>query len=227
VGGIDILRHQSEWFFFSVLAVAQRCYDSGIAGVARQVVSAKAFHCENCAIAKKLGCANETVNFTTLLVCISWRVKIVSGTAGWTSYGLRVKTAVARVGVFCGAVIIEEPCSHCGIGPVVGQGQHDAVAWTAVGAIDVGVEMTGIGWIKEFFQTFGTDRQVRRNADCGALVVLALPDGEFVQAFWLRREHIDFGDAGRGRRLRFQIPKKSFEASLGAFEMNFDSFFPV
>ncbi len=58
-GGVDILRHEGEGFFFAVLAIAESGYGRGIAGVACQVISSEAFQREDCAGIEKLGCAAD------------------------------------------------------------------------------------------------------------------------------------------------------------------------
>ena len=163
-GHLDIPHHQCEGFFFPVLAIPQSRDGSGIPGIACQVVPAESFHRENPASTKNLGRPADAPFASIrgfIVVRLNLRVKIVAGTASWTSHGLRVKTTIAGIEIFRGTVIVEQPVFHGGVRPVVRQSQHDGVARPAIGAVDVGIQVARIGGIEEFFQALIANRQVR------------------------------------------------------------------
>src|SRR5580700_8615137 len=178
VSGLEIARHQCKGFFFAVFPLAQSRNSPCVSSITRQVVSTESFQRENAAVAKQLrGFANARFIST---YDASVGAERVIRSAGWARYRLRMKAAVARIVIFRVAIIVQRPALHGSVGPVVRQTKNNRIARTAVGAVDIGIQIARISWIKKFFQTSLTDRQVRRNANRRPLATLALADGEFV-----------------------------------------------
>src|SRR5271168_3281786 len=133
------------------------------------------------------------------------RVKIIIRPTCRTGDGLRMKTAVARIAEFSGAIVIEQPIFHGGVGAVVGQVKYHAVSRTAVSTVDIRVAITWICGVEEFIQTGITHWQVGRDSRGWLLRPLALANRKLVNPQWYRRAHFHFGDAGSGWGLCSQI----------------------
>src|ERR1700690_1714451 len=73
--------------------------------------------------------------------------------------GLRMKAPIHRIYVFGGAMSIERPSGHRGVGAIVWQTANDAVARPAVRAINIGIMMAAIVGVEEFLQALFANRQ--------------------------------------------------------------------
>src|SRR5580704_18245654 len=167
-GHLDIPHHQGEGFFFPILAISQSLDGCGIPGIACQVVSTQTFYSQNPPGAKNPGRLTDAV-FAFLYsdvgiqvnVRANLREKIVTRAASWTSYRLGMKTTVAGIAIFRGAIVVEQPVVHGGVGPVVRQRLHDGVTRPAIGTVDVRVQVARIGGVEKFFETVVTNGKVR------------------------------------------------------------------
>ena len=69
-----------------------------------------------------------------------------------------MKSAVRRVAVFRIAIRVHRPIFHGGVVAIVGQEMYDAVARSAVRAVDVGISIPLVGRVEAFFQAVFADR---------------------------------------------------------------------
>src|ERR1700730_4121384 len=182
------------------------------------MVSAESFHGEDAASVQQLNRFADA-RFTSVRGPIA-RVQVITRSTVRARNRLRVKTAVARILIFCVAVVVQTPILHRSVGSVVRQTNDNRIARTAVGAVDVGIPIAPVSWVKKFLQASIADREVRRNANCRPLPPLALTDSELIQAYRGRAADFDLCDASRCGRLCFQVLNKSLQLWLGAFQIN-------
>src|ERR1700684_397600 len=189
------------------------------------MVAAKPFHGENAPAAEKLR------GYADTLLCCRRRffalLQIIAGPASRTRYRLSIETAVLRVVILCGAVIVEAQISHCRIDPVVRQAQNDRVARAAIRTVDIRIAVAPIGRIEQFLQARVANRKVRSNADGETVSPMAFANCEFVQSNRVGTMDFNFRDVRSGRRFRFQILHKCQQAFLRAFEKNLDSLLAI
>src|ERR1700736_2994974 len=138
-----------------------------------------------------------------------------------------MKPAIRRIVVLRLAERIHRPLSHGSVDPVVGQGEDDAVARSAVCAIDVGISVASIGRVEAFFQAFFADGQIRRDADSGPLRAMTLSNGELVQTLAGCGFDLNSGDRRGGGRLAPHLSNERLHVLLRAFNVNFDSLVAV
>ena len=134
-----------------------------------------------------------------------------------------MKSAVCGVAVFRIAIRIHRPISHAGVVAIVGQGKDDAVARSAVRAVDVGISIPSVGRIETFFQAVFADRQIGRDMDCRALRMLALADAEFLQVFTGGGFDLNFRDHRSRGRVTSHLLNERLHVSFGAFQMDLHS----
>ena len=139
---LDILHHQGERFFLSEFSGAQGGDSFCIFRVAGQMVAAQSLHSQNLARSKIMHCSSNRF-FISAHNFIARSKKIV-GSARRARDGLRVKAPIRRVAILGCAGIVQRPIGHRGIGAVVRQASNDAVAGTAVRAIDVRIVIAAI-----------------------------------------------------------------------------------
>ena len=189
------------------------------------MVSAQALHCEDLSRIQKSGGSADTGLASLRSVTVG--LQVITRPARGTGNGLGMKTPVGGIGILRDTPLIEQPILHRRVGPVIREAQHDGVARTAVGAVNVGIPIARVGGIEKFFQAIIANRQIRRNAHRGMIAPFAGADGELAQADQLRRLDLDFRDTGGGWWLGFEVAHKSFQASLRALQMNLHSFFRI
>src|SRR5450755_3854166 len=142
------------------------------------MVSAESFHRDDPTGTENPGCSVNAVftsshGFTVIREPL-W-AKIVTGATSRTSHGLRMKPPVSRVAIFPSTEIVQRTLAHSCVRPVVRQALHHGISRTAIGAVDVGIQVARIGWVEEFSQTLITNWQVWRNSNRRALPPLAFP----------------------------------------------------
>src|SRR5271154_1203659 len=134
-----------------------------------------------------------------------------------------MKAAVGGIGVLPGTEIIHGPIRHGGIRAIVREAPDNAVARSAVGAIDVGIVVALVLRIEKLLQTFLADRKGCRDAHRGLLFARALANREIRESSCFRTFDYDFGDNRRWRRVILHLFKEYLELFLCSFEMNLHS----
>src|SRR6185369_622715 len=144
----DVSHHDREWLFFAILPLAH-CQDCGcVERVAREVIPTQSLNSENPAGVQHSNCRRDSSlssgdRVTSLTQVISW-------SATGAGHRLRMKAPIRRIVVLGAAVTIERPVLHGRVRTIVGKSQDHAVAWTAIRAIDVGVKVTMVLFVKQF-----------------------------------------------------------------------------
>jgi hypothetical protein len=80
-----------------------------------------------------------------------------------TGDGFGVESAVGRVGVFGGASGAQRKAPHGGVGAVIGRGQSDGIARSAIGAVGERILKTAVGRISDFGEALGTGGKIGRD----------------------------------------------------------------
>src|SRR6266496_1384313 len=143
------------------------------------------------------------------------------------SHRLRMKPAVGRIVIFAVAVFVEWPSFHRRIRTIVGQGENDGVARSAIGAVDVGILETASRRIPEFPQAVVAHGQVGRDTHGRTFVALACLDYEFLEPENIRCLNIDRRDARRGRGAGLQQALEFIQRRLSSLQVDLDSLFSI
>src|SRR5271155_688393 len=122
------------------------------------MVAAQTFHRDNLARAKILHSFSNG-RCVAAFNLVAGFIKIMWATRG-TGNGLRVKASIRRIDVVGAAMSVEPPRGHRSAGAVIGQSANDAVAWTAICTVDVGIVTAAIMGSEKLLQTLFAHRQV-------------------------------------------------------------------
>src|SRR6185369_8920987 len=153
--------------------------------------------------------------------------QVISWSATGAGHRLRMKAPIRRIVVLGAAVTIERPILHGRVRPIVGKSQDHAVAWSAIRAIDVGVKVTMVLFVKQFRQALIAYGQIRRDAHRRTIEANTFADDEIGQPLRLSLVDFDFGDLCSLRRASLEISNEILDAVVAAFEMNFDALFAI
>ena len=172
------------------------------------MVSPETFDRDDLAFAKKRSC--DSIGASAVgIVCDPLRRKTI-GAAGGAGHGLRMKATIRGIVIFGVAVRIQRPRCMV-VYPVIGQREHNAVARTAVRAIDVGIAVARIARIETFprqsSQTgrSGETRTVGRSVRWLSRIVNPVSPSQAPALLHIR-------DAGRRRRLALHLADKGLHS---------------
>ena len=153
----------AKGFSFLNFRLAQGRVGCGVSRVAGQMVATQSFDRDDLAFAEKLGCAARSP---------SRRQRESNGASARKYFGPQSgqATGCAWNRRLAGRDIRRRNngpsasrASSCSAGRRASE--DDAVARSAVRAVDVGISVSLIGWVKEFCKAIVADRQIRRDAN--------------------------------------------------------------
>jgi hypothetical protein len=133
---------------------------------------------------------------------------------------LRVKAAVQRIFVLGLARRTHRKHGHRGLRTVVGNAPRNREARAAVGAVDEGIQVTTVVWIKQLPKTIGADSDVGGNQSLYLLSASGGENAEFVIAAARDFSYLYVRDTRKGRGRKRQVQHKFFDGFDGAFDLN-------
>ena len=140
-----------------------------------------------------------------------------------TGIRLGMEAPVAGIIILGAAVRAHQKGRHSCVRAVIRDGARNGIPGAALGAVDEGIEMAPVGWIKKFPQTGVAGRHIGRKKGEGSASrgVHALPDREFSVSRLREGHDLELVDPRERRRFERKPLKKSVETT--AFDVDHDA----
>ena len=194
--------HDGERLALAAFALAQLRQRIGVRGVADQVEAAEALHRHDAALEQQLDRFREDgvgrfagIAPLRLLLALRKVHPAYVRTAIPAGVGLRVETAIERIGVFGGATRAHGEILHGRCGAIVGQRPDDGEARAAVRAVDERVAVAAVCGVEQLIQTVVAGGEVGGNQrGLLSIVIVGEADVERAEPFQRHLLEVDLLD---------------------------------
>ena len=217
-GRVDRRHHNGKRLLDPSLPLPQQCDGGWIDGIRCQMKSAQALDGHHQPSLKSLGCFRDGVGDGNLLALPVPQFHLWAALPA--GIRLSMKTSVQRIVVFCLAGCAHAEGSHRRVGPVVGNVAHNREARATVGAVDEGIQITPVVWIKQLPKTIGANADIRGNQGLYLLSASGGENAEFVIAAARDFSYLYVRYTRKGRCRKRQVQNKFLDDFGRAFDLN-------
>jgi hypothetical protein len=117
----------------------------------------------------------------------------------------------------------ERKIAQGGTGAVVGHLPHNAIAGSAVGAVEKGMAKAAVGRVPQFLQTLGAGGEIRKQQGANGSDFSAGMDGEVFISVQRKFAGPDFLQTGKRRSLFGKPAKEGLQRWAGTLHLDVDS----
>ncbi len=214
---VPIRGHHRERLRPPAFALPQAQHRVFIFGIHRQVKAPQATQGQDFSLAQPIAGLLDGIAFDGLTLGIH---QPKPGPAVGTSVGLGVVAPVGRILVLCLTSRAHGENLHGGLGAIVRHGLDDGITRPAKRAVDEGIVIPPVLWVREFRQAIWTSGHVERNERPGGTTGLGGQNHEIPQALYLGCFDLKGRNQGQAGHGLFEIILEFLQGLGRTFQFN-------